>query len=75
VAVIISAADIGEVLHQMPGAIKELTSVTGATEFHFADIYNGRKQFKTLDLNLRLAFFRFMSHIFQVYKFPILVQH
>jgi Protein of unknown function (DUF3800) len=74
VAVIVSAADIGEVLREMPGAIQELTLACGATEFHFADIYNGRGQFKNLDLNLRLAFFRLMSHIFQVYKFPIIVQ-
>jgi hypothetical protein len=74
VAVIISAADIGEVLREMPGALDELARACGATEFHFADIYNGRRQFKDLDLNLRLAFFRLMSHIFQLYKFPIIVQ-
>ena len=74
VAVIISAADVGEVLHEMPGAIEQLTSACGATEFHFADIYSGRKHFKNLDLDLRLGFFRIMSHIFQIYKFPIIVQ-
>ena len=74
VAVVISAADIGEVLREMPGAIEELTLACGAAEFHFADIYNGRRQFKHVELNLRLAFFRFMSHMFQVYKFPIIVQ-
>jgi hypothetical protein len=74
VAVFISSVDIGEVLREMPGAIEELTSATGATEFHFSDIYNGRNQFKGLDLNLRLAFFRVMVHLFQIYKFPIIVQ-
>jgi uncharacterized protein DUF3800 len=74
VAVIISFADIGEVLREMPGAVEELTSACGATEFHFADIYNRRKHFEKLDLNLRLAFFRIMAHIFQLYKFPIIVQ-
>jgi hypothetical protein len=74
VAMAISAADIGEVLREMPGAVEELTLACGATEFHFADIYNGRRQFKHVELNLRLAFFRFMSHMFQVYKFPIIVQ-
>jgi hypothetical protein len=74
VAVFISSVDIGEVLREMPGAIEELTSATGATELHFSDIYNGRNQFKGLDLNLRLAFFRVMVHLFQIYKFPIIVQ-
>ena len=58
----------------MPGAPEELTRACGATEFDFANIYNGRRQFKNLDLNLRLALFRVMTHIFQVYKFPIIGQ-
>jgi hypothetical protein len=74
VAVLVSADDIAEVLHQMPRVIKELKLHTGATEFHFADIYNGRRAFKNLDLDLRLSHFRFMAHIFTLYRFPIIVQ-
>ena len=74
VAVVVSSVVIGEVLDQMPGAVEELKLACGATEFHFAEIYNGRNKFKNVDLSLRLALFEFMAHIFQVYKFPVIVQ-
>ena len=51
-AVVISAADIGEVLREMPGVIEELTLACGATEFQFTEVYNGRRQFKHVGLNL-----------------------
>ena len=63
-----------EVIEQFPGALQELQRLTGAREFHFADIYAGRKEFKGLDLQVRLALFEFMAHIFSVYQFPIIVQ-
>jgi hypothetical protein len=74
VAVVIPPNSSKEVLEQMPGAIEELRISTGAKEFHFADIYAGRKDFKGVDLQLRLAVFRFMAHMFAVYKFPVIVQ-
>jgi len=74
VAVAVSSDIIGEILRQMPGALDELKLLCGATEFHFADIYNGRKHFQKLDLNLRLSFFRFMAYVFNVYNFPVIVQ-
>src|SRR3981189_47987 len=58
VAVIVLSSDVGEVLNQMPGAIDELKAACGATEFHFADIYNRRTHFQPLDINVRLALFR-----------------
>ena len=74
VAVVIPPNSSKEVLEQMPGAIEELRISTGAKEFHFADIYAGRKDFEGVDLQLRLALFRFMAHMFAVYKFPVIVQ-
>ena len=74
VAVIVPPHQMPEVLRQFPLALKELERLTGATEFHFADIYSGRKEFKALDLQVRLALFEFMAHIFSAYQFPIIVQ-
>jgi hypothetical protein len=74
VAIIVPPSQMAEVMEQMPGALDELKRHTGATEFHFTDIYSGRKQFKHVDFQLRLSFFRFMAEIFSIYKFPIFVQ-
>lgn len=74
VAVIVPRSVIAEVWDQLPRAFDELQSMMGASEFHFADVYAGRKDFKKLSLRERLAIFEFMAHIFSIYKFPILVQ-
>jgi hypothetical protein len=74
VAVIVPPYQMPEVLEQLPGALQELERLTGAREFHFADIYAGRREFKGIDLQVRLALFEFMAHIFSVYQFPIIVQ-
>jgi hypothetical protein len=74
VAVIVPPHQMPEVLEQFPLALEELKRLTGANEFHFADIYAGRKEFKGLDLRVRLALFEFMARIFSAYKFPIIVQ-
>jgi len=74
IAVVVSPRDIAEVLEQMPRAIGELKRATGGGEFHFTDIYAGRKAFKNVDLSVRLAVFEFMAYIFARYKFPIIVQ-
>ncbi len=74
VAVIVPPHQMPEVLEQFPLALEELKRLTGAEEFHFADIYAGRKEFKGLDLRVRLALFEFMAHIFSEYQFPIIIQ-
>lgn len=74
VAVIIQPDQMSEVLEQFPGALHQLKELTGATEFHFTDIYSGRKEFKGVDLQVRLTIFEFMAFIFSRYKFPIVVQ-
>src|ERR1043165_7889499 len=76
VAVVVPPHQMGEVLQEFPRALDELKRVTGATEFHFADIYAGRKEFAKdkVGLQVRLSIFRFMAYIFTTYELPILVQ-
>jgi hypothetical protein len=74
VAVIVPRPVLAETWNQLPNAIDELRNLTGATEFHFADIYAGRHEFKGVSLQKRLGIFGFMAHIFSSYNFPILVQ-
>lgn len=61
-------------MSQMPEAIEELRHIAGAAEFHFADIYGGKGNYKGVDLKIRLALFEFMAHIFTTYRFPVIVQ-
>jgi len=74
VAVIVSPHQMPEVLEQLPGALHALKEATGATEFHFTDIYEGRKEFKGVDLQVRLALFEFMASTCSRYQFPFIVQ-
>jgi len=74
VAVVVPRLVIAEVWDQFPKAITELKIQTGANEFHFADVLMGRREFEDIPLSKRLAIFGFMSHVFSVYNFPILVQ-
>jgi len=74
VAVIVPPSQIADVMQQMPQALDELRRSIGVDEFHFTEIYSGKKQFKNVDLQVRLGLFEFMAYIFSVYKFPIIVQ-
>lgn len=74
VAVVIPPSQIGEVMEQMPQALDELYNTLGAEEFSFTDIYSGTKQFKDVDIQLRLSLFEFMAQVFSGYNFPIIVQ-
>ncbi len=74
VAVIVPPHQMPEVLEQFSGALHILKESTGATEFHFTDIYSGRKEFKNVDLQVRLKLFEFMAFIFSQYQFPVIVQ-
>jgi hypothetical protein len=67
-------SDIREVLEQFPGALDELSRLAPAREFHFGDIYAGRKEFDGLPIAVRLALFEFMATIFRTYRFPVIVQ-
>jgi hypothetical protein len=74
VAVVVPRSHMPEVLEQFPGALDELSRVAPASEFHFGDIYAGRKEFDGLPIEVRLALFKFMATIFRTYHFPVIVQ-
>lgn len=74
VAVVVPRSVIAEVWQQLPRAIAELKLQTGGSEFHFTDIYQGRRAFKGVPLQQRLAVFRFMAFIFATHNFPVFVQ-
>ena len=68
VAVVVSPQDRPEVLEQFPAALAGLSQFVHSAEFHFGDIYAGRKEFRGVPLAVRLALFRFMAAIFRVYR-------
>ena len=66
VAVVVPPEIMPEVCEQFPLALEELKKQTGATEFHFTEIYGGRKQFKDVDFDVRFALIEFSAAIAQV---------
>jgi hypothetical protein len=74
VAVIVPRSDMSEVLEQFPEALDELSRLAASNEFHFGDIYGGRREFRDVPLAVRLALFEFMATIFRTYRFPVIVQ-
>lgn len=74
VGVVVRPDQMSEVLDQFPKAIEELVKQIGAREFHFADIYGRKGDFKNSNLQIRLSIFEFMAEIFSIYNFPIFVQ-
>ncbi|QBM29031.1 hypothetical protein [Hydrogenophaga pseudoflava] len=75
VAVIVPPHQVSEVMNQLPSALSFLKELgIKDPEFHFTDIWAGKGEFKQLNLQQRLGIFRFMSHIFTTYQFPVLVQ-
>jgi hypothetical protein len=72
-AVLLTPENMREVYQQMPRALAEFNRMTGADEFHFAEILSG-KRMREVPLELRLNIFNFMAQIFEEYQFPILVQ-
>lgn len=75
VAVFVAPSRIAEVMDEMPKALAFLSELgLNNPEFHFTDIWAGRGEFKKIGLDLRLALFGFMAHIFTAYRFDVLVQ-
>jgi hypothetical protein len=71
VAVVVSPDLLPEVLDQFTKALDELKKQTDAKEFHFTEIYQGRKEFKNVDLHIRFALIEFMASLFSSYRFPV----
>lgn len=74
VAVVVPRSDMREVLEQFPEALDELSRLVPSKEFHFGDIYAGRKEFHGVPVAVRLALFEFMATIFRTYRFSVIVQ-
>jgi len=74
VAVVVPPHLVPEVMQQMPEGISELKRITGATEFHFSDIYTGNRQFKGVSIDLRDSLIKFMGFVFDTYDLKILIQ-
>lgn len=74
VAVIATPAQTCVIADEMGGTLEALQEETGASEFHFTEIYRGAGAFKKVPLPVRQALFGFMRHIFESYMFPVIVQ-
>jgi hypothetical protein len=74
VSVVLTPEQAAEVSQQLPQALEDLRTYTGASEFHFTDIYSGRRAFANVPEETRLNLFAFMAFIFTTYRFPIIVQ-
>jgi len=74
VGVLVAPDQMAIVLKLLYQQIRELNVSTGATEFHFADIFNGRKEYSSIDWTFRLNIFKRLADIFGMFRFPIFVQ-
>jgi hypothetical protein len=75
VAVLVPPHQVAEVMDQLPNALTYLTDLgLEDPEFHFKDIWQGKDEYKKLDLPQRLSIVRFMTYIFATYQFKVLVQ-
>lgn len=76
VSVIVPYYQMSEVIELFMQTIPALNTIqrSNVKEFHFGDIYAGRNLYSNINLDQRLAIFKFMAFIFQKFSFPILVQ-
>ncbi len=75
VAVLVPPHQIIEVMDQLPKALLALKEFgLKDPEFHFTDIWAGKGDYKKLTLQQRISIFEFMAHIFEIYRFQVLVQ-
>lgn len=71
---IVSPDERREFAREMAGCTEELTQQFGITEFHFADIYNGKGSWANIQPDLRLAIFNALAEIASLKHFHFLVQ-
>jgi len=59
---------------EMLECIKKLKKDFNASEFHFKDIYQGKKEFKNISFAERMNIFYFFAEVHDLLQFPILMQ-
>lgn len=59
---------------QMKDCLNELKNTYNASEFHFTDIYGGRKEFEGIDLDKRLNIFYLFADVYKRMEYPLLMQ-
>lgn len=75
VAVLVPPHLVADLMDQLPDALALLNEMgLKDPEFHFAEIWAGKGEYKKLDLEPRLAIFRCMSEIFVTCQFKVFVQ-
>lgn len=74
VALILNPKERKEAAFQMLGCLEELKETLNANEFHFTDIYSGSKEFKGVDLKIRLNIFRAFAEIHRETQYPMIMQ-
>jgi hypothetical protein len=76
IAVITPPNQVTDLMDRLLPAGLALLSALGlkSPEFHFAEIWAGKGEYKKLDLQQRLDIFRFMSDIFTTHQLKVLVQ-
>ena len=74
IALILKPEQRKEASLQIQGCIDEIKEIFNASEFHFTDIYSGKKEFKSIDLSVRLNIFRAFAEIFRLTEYPLIIQ-
>ena len=74
VAVLLSPAERIEISKLILELKKIVNETIKVDEFHFTEIFSGTKQFKGVDLELRLEIFNSFIEIYRMYDCPIVIQ-
>ena len=74
VAMILNPQERKYAQEQLEDCLDFLKKEMGKTEFHFADIYNRRGEWKYIDRKIVLAIFSAFAEIFHNFRPPIIVQ-
>lgn len=74
VAIILNPNDREKLLDELTLEQSKLKSKFNANEFHFTEIFSGKKQFKNVSLIDRIEIFKLFANIYKKYNSPIFVQ-
>lgn len=73
-ALILNPKDRKEATNQLSQLLANLKEQTGANEFHFTHIFNGKKEFANVPLNKRIQIMETFATIFSVKQYPMIIQ-